>query len=62
MPKCKAKVTTEAGTFTFYNVSVPKCKARLNCVERGEILAPFTDQEDTDAVYRIMNLECDFYK
>ena len=60
MPKCKAKVTTKAGTFTF--TYVPKCKARLNCVERGEILAPFTDQEDTDAVYRIMNLECDFYK
>ena len=61
MSKCKAAVTTKSGTFTYYTEAVPRCKARLNCADRGEILAPFTNQEDIDAVYGIMNLDCDFY-
>ena len=60
--ECKTEVTTKSGRFTFYNESVPRCQAKLKCLERGEILAPITNQEDLDAIRGIMNWECEFYK
>ena len=62
MPDCKTTVTTKTGTFTFHNVKVPKCKAEYLCAQSGEILAPFTNQEDIDAVTGLVNLNCDFYR
>ena len=63
MPKCKTtKVTTNTGTFTFHNESVLRSVAELNCAKNGEILAPFTNQADVDAVAALMNTECDYFK
>ena len=58
MSKCSNKVTTKTGTFTFHTESVPRSKAELLCAEKGEILAPFTNKEDIDAVTGIMNWNC----
>ena len=62
MSECKTSVTTTTGTFTFHNDGVPRCKAKLLCAQKGEILAPFTNQADVDAVYGLQNWDCDFYR
>ena len=54
MTQCKAKVTTKTGTFTLHSESVLRSVAELNCAKNGEILAPFTNQPDVDAVKALL--------
>ena len=46
---CKRSFTTSTGTFTAYAEPVTKCEAERLCEQRGQILAPFTNEEDMRA-------------
>ena len=43
---CQRSFTTETGTFTAYPELVSQCKAESLCKQKGQILAPFTNDKD----------------
>ena len=50
MPKSCNQVTTSTGVFTFHDEQVFKGEAKLKCQQKGEILAPVTNQKDMVAL------------
>ena len=52
---CKSSITTATGTFTAYPEIATKCEAEKFCKERGQILAPFTNDVDMRAVIKMFN-------
>ena len=52
---CKSSVTTATGTFTAYPEIATKCEAEQLCKERGQILAPFTNDVDMRTVIQMFN-------
>ena len=55
---CSNKVTTSSGTFTAYNDKMSRCEAKKFCQNKGHILAPITNQEDKDAVIKMLYPGC----
>ena len=63
-PTCETSVTTPTGTFTYFSKEVSPCQAKLECLKRGQILAPITNARDRDALRSIAKLEdrsCKFH-
>ena len=52
---CKTSFTTKTGTFTPYPEMVTKCEADKLCQEKGQILAPFTNEADMRAAVDFFN-------
>ena len=52
---CKTSFTTKTGTFTPYPEKVTKCEAEKLCEEKGQILAPFTNEADMRAAVDFFN-------
>ena len=46
--------TTSSGTFTVVNKEMTRCEAKKYCREKGQILAPVTNQEDKDAIMKLI--------
>ena len=55
---CSNKVTTASGTFTAYNDLMTHCRAKKFCKEKGQILAPVTNQKDVDALKKMLDHSC----
>ena len=49
-PNCAAEVFTPTGRFTFYKERMSVCEAKKFCAEKGEILAPVTNEADYEAL------------
>ena len=63
-PTCGTSVTTPTGTFTYFKTPVTACQAKIECANRGQILAPITNQHDLNALRSIAKLEdpsCKFH-
>ena len=64
IPTCGTSVTTPTGTFTYFRKEVSPCQAKIECANRGQILAPVTNAKDRDALRSIAKLEdptCEFH-
>ena len=51
---CSMSTTTSSGTFTVVNKEMTRCEAKKYCREKGQILAPVTNQEDKDAILKLI--------
>ena len=64
-PKCATEVNTPSGRFTFHKDRMSVCEAKKFCAQRGEILAPITNQADFDALHKAVvegnNPSCPFH-
>ena len=61
---CGTSVTTPTGTFTYFRKQVTACQAKIECAQRGQILAPITNARDRDALRSIAKIEdpsCKFH-
>ena len=54
---CSMSTTTSSGTFTIIHDEMTRCEAKKYCRERGQILAPVTNQEDKDAILKLIDPE-----
>ena len=64
MSTCGTSVKTPTGVFTFYDKRVTYCQAKVECQNRGQILAPFTNEEDIQAVRSVVQIDnenCTFH-
>ena len=48
-------VTSNYGTFTFFNEYVTKCQVQKKCWQRGEILAPITNSRDAKKITELLD-------
>ena len=63
MSKCTTQVTTSTGVFTFHDELVLKGEARRKCKEKGELLAPVTNYEDSQALLKAFDPDnCAFHR
>ena len=53
MPVCATSVTTPTGVFTYFDKEITVCEAKIECANRGQILAPVTNWDDLDALRSI---------
>ena len=52
LKNCGNNVTTQRGTYTFYNERITKLEAAKLCKKHGGILAPLNTQEEFEAVHK----------
>ena len=50
---CSNSVTTETGTFTFYDEVLTLCEAKVKCAEKGEILGQVTNKQDANEIMKL---------
>ena len=64
MSTCRTSVKTPTGVFTFHDKRVNYGQAKIECLTRGEILAPLTNADDVNALRSIIdinNKDCEFH-
>ena len=64
MSNCSKSVETPTGVFTFHDKRVNYGQAKIECLTRGEILAPLTNADDVNALRSIIDIhneDCDFH-
>ena len=55
-PNCTTEVITSTGKFTFYSETMSVCEAKKFCGKKGEILAPITNKNDFDELYKVTQM------
>jgi len=58
---CPTSITTNSGTFTFYEQRVEKCEAEHICKSKGQILAPITNLQDRVAIGKLSSQKCGIF-
>ena len=58
---CPTSITTNSGTYTFYDQRVEKCEAEEICQSKGQILAPITNMEDRKAIEKLGSQRCGIF-